>query len=94
MAEFTEKIWGDPAKRALSVYDYPSVDRRFDMASAGTFNLNYGPTGQQVKSLEIAKEQFEVVTTELDVLIKETIPAYEQKLVEAGAPWMNGQPLK
>jgi hypothetical protein len=94
MAEYNEKIWGDPAKRELSVYDYPSVGRRFDMAAGGTYNLNYGPTGQQLKSLEIAKEQFEAVKAELEILVNETIPAYEQKLIDAGAPWMNGQPLK
>jgi len=94
LAEFQEQIWGDPAKRDMSVYDYPSVSQRLGTASGGFYNMTYGPTATQVMCLELAKEQFEALKPDLKALVEEKIPAYEQKLVDAGAPWMNGMPLK
>jgi hypothetical protein len=94
LAEFNEKVYGDPAKRELSEYDYPTVSQRLGVASGGAWNLNYGPTGTQQMCLEIAKEQFKGFKAELEVIIQELIPAFEAKLVAAGAPWMNGMPLK
>ena len=91
---FEEQVYGDPAKRELSEYDYPTVRQRLGVASGGFYNLTYGPTATQVMCLEIAKEQFEALTTGLEVLVNDTIPAFEQKLIDAGAPWMNGMPLK
>jgi hypothetical protein len=44
--------------------------------------------------LEIAKEQFKGLKSDLEVIINEMIPAFEEKLVAAGAPWMSGMPLK
>ena len=94
MAEFEEQVWGDPAKKQLSVYDYPSVYDRLGIAFRGVYNMTYGPTGAQLESLKIAQEQYEPLKTELKVLVNEVIPAFEQKLIDAGAPWMSGQPLK
>lgn len=94
IAEFEEQVWGDPAKRALSVYDYPSVYDRLRIAFGGVYNMTYGPTGTQAESLKIAQEEYEPIKAELKVLVNEVIPAFEQKLIEAGAPWMNGMPLK
>ncbi len=94
LAEFKEQVWVDPAKRELSEYDYPTVSQRLRVASGGARNLHYGPTGTQQKCLELARSQFEALKTDLLVIVNETIPAYEQKLMDAGAPWMSGQPLK
>ncbi len=94
LAEFREQVWGDPAKQELSEYDYPTVSDRLGNAYDGARDLNYGPTGTQVISLELARQQFEGLKEGLLVIVSETIPTFEQKLVEAGAPWMNGQTLK
>jgi len=94
MTEFEEGVWGDPAKKALSVYDYPSVYDRLRNAFGGVYNMTYGPTGAHLESLEIAQDQYEPLKAELKVLVNEVIPAFEQKMIEAGAPWMSGQPLK
>ena len=94
MAEFKEKVFGDPAKRELSVYDHPSINTRLWTSWGGLNNLTYGPTGDQIMNLEIAEKEFEPLKAELKVLVEDTIPAYEQKLIDAGAPWMSGQPMK
>jgi len=94
LAEFKEKAFGDPAKRELSVYDYPSVNTRLWTAWAGLNNLTYGPTADQITNLEVAWNEFEPLKAELKIMVEDTLPAYEQKLIDAGAPWMNGQPMK
>lgn len=94
LAEFNEQVYGDPAKRELSEYDYPTVNQRLGVASGGAWNLSYGPTATQQMCLEIAKEQFKGLKADLEVLIQVRIPAFEQKLITAGAPWMNGMPLR
>ncbi|MEN8224134.1 MAG: glycosyl hydrolase [Bacteroidota bacterium] len=94
LAEFEEQVYGDPAKRELSQYDYPTVMQRWSVAAAGANNLSYGPTNTQVMSLEIARDQFTSLKTDLELIVNEQLPALEQKMIEAGAPWMNGMPLK
>ncbi|MEE4256467.1 MAG: hypothetical protein V2I47_05480 [Bacteroidales bacterium] len=94
LAEFKEKVYGDPAKRELSEYDRPSINTRLYTSWGGVNNLTYGPTGDQILNLEIAEKEFEPLKSELKVLVEGTIPAFEQKLIDAGAPWMSGQPMK
>jgi hypothetical protein len=94
LTEFEEQVYGDPAKGAMSEYSYPTVSQRLGVASGGAWSLTHGATDTQLMCLDIAKEQFTALKTDLEVIINEKIPAYEQKLIEAGAPWMNGMPLK
>jgi hypothetical protein len=60
---------------------------------SGTMNSTYGPTPLHKKSLEIAKSQFADFKIELEKLINAEIPKFEKSLINAGAPWVEGQPL-
>jgi hypothetical protein len=94
LAEFEEQVNGDPAKREMSEYAYPTLRHRLSVASQGYWNLTHGPTLTQVQNLQIAKEQFDLLKSELEVIVNQQIPDMEQRLIEAGAPWMSGRPLK
>ncbi|MCD4724231.1 MAG: hypothetical protein K8R63_05255 [Bacteroidales bacterium] len=94
LAEFEEQVHGDPAKRELSEYTYPTLRQRLSVASQGYWNLTYGPTLMQIQNLQIARKQFEILKSELEVIVNQQIPDMEQKLIDAGAPWMSGRPLK
>ena len=94
IAEFEEQLHGDPAKREMSEYAYPTLRHRLSVASQGYWNLTHGPTLTQVQNLQIAREQFNLLKSELQVIVNQQIPDMEQKLIEAGAPWMSGRPLK
>ena len=94
LGEFEEQIKGDPAKMEVSEYDYPTLNQRIGVAYGGAWNLSYGPTGTQVENLELAKEEFKTLKTGLLQIVDVQIPAFEKKLAAAGAPWMNGMPLK
>jgi hypothetical protein len=53
----------------------------------------YGPTSTQRRSLEIASEELRRNRNRLDELVNDEIPRLEQALRDAGAPWIEGQPL-
>jgi len=91
---FEEQVYGDPAMRDMSVYTYPTVNQRLGTASGGAWSLTHGPTKTQLMCLDIAEKQFNTLKADLEIIVNDKIPAYEKKLVDAGAPWMNGMPLK
>jgi hypothetical protein len=45
------------------------------------------------RSLEIAGIQLANIKTEIEKIISEDIPKMEKALMEAGAPWIEGQPI-
>jgi len=84
---------GQPAQRPVNEPQKPTVGSRLRAAQMGTNNSTYGPTPNLEKTLRIAEEQFEDIRQELNQLQQERIPAFRQKLVEAGAPWTPGQEI-
>ncbi len=53
----------------------------------------YGPTENHKGALNSAKTQLTAIKAELQGLIATTLPAIEQELKAAGAPWIEGQGL-
>ena len=74
LAEFNEQLYGDPAKRGMSEYSYPTVSQRLGVASGGAWSLTHGPTATQIMSLEIAQEQFTAMKTDLELIVNQKIP--------------------
>ena len=68
----------------------PTIGQRMFVAMIGTGRSTYGPTPTHVRSLEIAESEFTEVRTELERLVEQRIPALEQALEDAGAPWTPG----
>ncbi len=66
---------------------------RLSAASMGVQNSTYGPTPTHVKSLEIAKTEFASIKTELENVVNIQIPNVEKQLINAGAPWIEGQEI-
>ena len=88
-----EKINGNKSKNIVGEKNPPSVRQRVGVASNGTANSTYGPTPMHKRSMEIAKEEYAVIKTELEDIRNNQIPAIEKQLIEAGAPWIEGQDL-
>jgi hypothetical protein len=63
------------------------------MASFGTFSSTYGPTETLKNSLKIAGNEFRTVKAELDIIVNDRLPKIERAMIDAGAPWMEGQPI-
>ena len=47
----------------------------------------------QRRSLELAVEEFNSLKNELMDIRENRIPAIEKMMIEAGAPWIEGQPF-
>lgn len=84
---------GNKAKKQVGAWDSPSIFSRIGHASTGTFRSTYGPTPAIRQSLDIASEELSEVRNALDDILSNAIPAFEQKLERAGAPWVPGQKL-
>jgi len=70
-----------------------TIGTRIFVASMGTMRSSYGPTPTHRRSLEIASSEFADVRAQLNQLIEQRLPTLEQRLLDAGAPWMPGNPV-
>jgi len=83
---------GPMAKREVGEKRNPTVMTRMYTAMQG-LSTTYGPTPLHKQSLEIAQNEFNEMKDKMEQLANELIPQLEESLKDAGAPWIEGQPL-
>lgn len=93
LLDIDQKLYGNKSKNEIGEKTNPTVMSRLNAASMGVQNSTYGPTPTHIKSLDIAKSEFQVIKAELNKVTAEQIPKVEKQLIEAGAPWMEGQEI-
>ena len=54
----------------------------------------YGPTQEQRESLSIARQAYDAVVAELDVLVNEEYAALKKALDDAKVPWTPGRGIQ
>ena len=91
--ELKRVVGGTPGATAVGQLETPTVQERLWPPLIGTLRSTYGPTPNLQRSLELAERQFAEVHQQFVALTEQRIPAFERKLVEAGAPWAPGMPL-
>jgi photosystem II stability/assembly factor-like uncharacterized protein len=91
--DIENKIYGDAAKRKVGEKTGPTIQQRLSAAQSGYRLSNYGPTPNLKKTLAIAKEEFEEIKSSLKDISESRIPNLEADLLDAGAPWIEGQKL-
>ena len=84
---------GNRSKTKVGEKNNPTIVSRLNVAAFGSFGSTYGPTETLRRSLEIAGEEFRAVKVELDIIINDRLPILERAMIDAGAPWMEGQPI-
>ena len=87
-----EVMNGNQSKEEIGERTRPTVRSRFFVAYRG-LSTTYGPTPLHKESLQIAKAQFGEINKKIEKMSKEDIPALEEALMGAGAPWIEGQAL-
>ena len=88
-----EQLNGNRSKREIGEKYKPTIADRLNQVSYGNSNSTYGPTETQKRNLEIAGTQFLELKKSLDIIMNEKLPEIEKALIDAGAPWIEGQPI-
>jgi hypothetical protein len=90
---FDERLNGNRSRRAVGEKIAPTVGGRLGYAMRATANSTYGPTQTARRNLEIAAAGFDELKSAFDDIVERRLPALEKALAEAGAPWVEGQPI-
>ena len=77
----------------MNVATEPSIMGRLGYVQYGHWDTRMEPTETMRENVEIAAGQFQDLLTELKDLVEEKIPALEEDLAAAGAPWTPGRGL-
>jgi photosystem II stability/assembly factor-like uncharacterized protein len=88
-----EKMNGNRSKSEVGEKNNPTVLSRLSISTWGSFGSTYGPTENIKGNLEIASSEFVQLKKELDDILNVKLPAVEKALMDAGAPWVVGQPI-
>ena len=88
-----EQLHGNRSKRQIGEKNNPTINNRLNVAITGTGNSTYGPTPTHKRSLEIAEKQFKELKVSLDKILDQDLPLLEKALIDAGAPWFDGQSI-
>ena len=89
--QLIEKMRGNQRRSRMNASEPVSVAQRLGVVRGGISRSTYGPTPMHLEQLEFGKEQFAGVRTELDVIVKQELPALERALDAAGVPWTPGR---
>ncbi|MCB0155884.1 MAG: glycosyl hydrolase, partial [Anaerolineae bacterium] len=93
LLDLDEALNGNRSKQAIGEKDSPTVQNRLSTAVSGTRLSTYGPSPMHRRSLEIAKTELGTIKAQLKQAQEQEIPQLEKAMAEAGAPWIEGQPL-
>ncbi|MEM6893237.1 MAG: glycosyl hydrolase [Bacteroidota bacterium] len=87
-----KELRGDSVKGEIGERSNPTPNDG-NRAVWGSFFNTYGPTGTHKAALSRAKKQLQQVKSSLNTVVETTLPNIENRLKQAGAPWIEGQGL-
>jgi hypothetical protein len=93
LLDLDERMNGNPAKRQVGEKTAPTVRGRLRFATGAVRMSTYGPTPNVKHTFELARSEFAELRAALDNVLEVRIPEMEKALQDAGAPWMEGQPI-
>ena len=92
LQELQDRLLGNRAKRQVGEKTSPNVGSRLAAVELGLVQSTYGPTPTHRKTLEIANDQLRQIKSDLEEARAEA-GALGEDLLEAGAPWVEGNRL-
>ncbi len=93
LLELDEQLNGNSSKGQVGEKNNPTIGSRLNVALTGTRFSTYGPTPTHKRSLEIARNQLREFKVKLNSIVNEQLSKLEKALSDAGAPWVEGQPI-
>ncbi len=91
--DLRKALSGNSSRSQMGKAEPHSVSARLQFAAIGTLNSTYGPTPAHEQSIEWAEQRFQEVRGRLNEFLMNQLPAFENRLRDAGAPWSTGQPI-
>lgn len=85
--EIEEALGGNQSSNGQYGSEPSTVNSRLGFAQTGTAYATYGPNPAHREQLDMAEAEFASIRDQLDELIETDIPAFEEALADAGAPW-------
>jgi hypothetical protein len=92
LKDLEDELLGNRAKLQVGEKTSPTVGSRLSAVELGVYQSTYGPTATLRETLEIANAQLREIQSDLEEARAEAV-ALGQGLLEAGAPWVEGNPL-
>ena len=83
---------GDPNKDEIGERSNPTLNSFLGVARRGTRG-SYGPTAMHRQNFDHAKQEYSAISKALATIMSK-IDGLEQQLMEMGAPYIEGQPLR
>jgi hypothetical protein len=93
LKELDERLNGNKTMQEGSKDSPPNVRSRLRVAAMSGSSSLYGPTVTQRQNLEYARNAYRELRPLVLEIKDQKIPDLEKRLAEAGAPWIEGQPL-
>jgi len=87
-----DELHGNRAKRQVGEKRRPTIESRLNSVELGVYYSTYGPTVTLRKTLEIVNTQLQQIKSDLEKTRVDTA-ALGKDLMQAGAPWVEGNPL-
>jgi hypothetical protein len=91
--ELREALSGNQSRAEVGAEGPPTVQSRLGKLLVGVGLSTYGPTQTHRQVAGYIEEEFSSLRERINRLQTETIPAFEQALLDADAPWTPGQPV-
>ena len=92
LQELDVALNGMSSKQQVGEKTRPTVGTRLSAVDRGVYHSTYGPTTTHREQLEIARNELAVYQERL-VRIQARLAELGQALINAGAPWVEGQPM-
>ncbi|UTW46309.1 glycosyl hydrolase [bacterium SCSIO 12696] len=93
LLEINHHLNGDQSKAEVYLSNVKTIQNLISVAENGTAFSSYGPTPTHKESLAWAQRQLTEESEKLRRIVEVAIPAVEEKLKAAGAPYVTGQKL-
>lgn len=94
LAKMSKQLNGDPLRNQVGEKSPMTIGGRVSVLAMGTRQSAYGPTAMHKENMAIAQKQLKQLRTDLSKLANEEIPAMEEALIKAKAPYVKGERLK
>jgi len=89
-----KQLSGDPLRNEVGEKSKQTIGSRVSVGAMGTKNSAYGPTSMHKENMAIAQKQLTALRAELKQMVNVDIPALEDALINAKAPYVKGDVLR